>query len=298
MSGTAAGNTERVDFMDRQAKRILLINDLPGYGKVALAAMNPILSRLGHFIMLLPTAVISNTLDYGKFRIQDMTEYMRDTMAVWEELDFDPDCICTGFVLSKDQVELIGDYIRSRKPDKKRLVLVDPIMADGGKLYNGIGTDRVNAMRKLVSYADVMVPNITEASFLTGIRPGTESGTEAEIRELLQALHKISGKSAVITSAERADGSHLVCGYDHTKNVYFEVPYEYQPVKIAGTGDIFSAILTGALLDGQSLESGVKRAVFILNRMIVEYQGHLKGYKGILLEQYLELLDKEMDGQP
>ena len=152
-------------------KRIVLFNDLPGYGKVALAAMVPLFSRMGHFPYQVPTAVVSNTLDFGKFRIQDMTDYMRDTIKVWDELGFDPDCICTGFVLSEEQVELIGDYIRSRKPrmdeiqnvDNGRLVMVDPIMADGGKLYNGIGMERVAAMRKLVSYSDVMVPNMTEA---------------------------------------------------------------------------------------------------------------------------------------
>ena len=136
-------------------KRIVLFNDLPGYGKVALAAMVPLFSRMGHFPYQVPTAVVSNTLDFGKFRIQDMTDYMRDTIKVWDELGFDPDCICTGFVLSEEQVELIGDYIRSRKPridkiqnvNNGRLVMVDPIMADGGKLYNGIGMERVAAMR-------------------------------------------------------------------------------------------------------------------------------------------------------
>ena len=190
-------------------KRIVLFNDLPGYGKVALAAMVPLFSRMGHFPYQVPTAVVSNTLDFGKFRIQDMTDYMRDTIKVWDELGFDPDCICTGVVLSEEQVELIGDYIRSRKPrideiqnvDNGRLVMVDPIMADGGKLYNGIGMERVAAMRKLVSYSDVMVPNMTEAGFLTGICPGRERASAAELRELVVGLHKLSGKSVVITSA-------------------------------------------------------------------------------------------------
>lgn len=194
-------------------KRIVLFNDLPGYGKVALAAMVPLFSRMGHFPYQVPTAVVSNTLDFGKFRIQDMTDYMRDTIKVWDELGFDPDCICTGFVLSEEQVELIGDYIRSRKPridkiqnvNNGRLVMVDPIMADGGKLYNGIGMERVAAMRKLVSYSDVMVPNMTEAGFLTGICPGRERASASELRELVDGLHKLSGKSVVITSAQDSE---------------------------------------------------------------------------------------------
>ena len=282
-------------------KRIVLFNDLPGYGKVALAAMVPLFSRMGHFPYQVPTAVVSNTLDFGKFRIQDMTDYMRDTIKVWDELGFDPDCICTGFVLSEEQVELIGDYIRSRKPrmdeiqnvDNGRLVMVDPIMADGGKLYNGIGMERVAAMRKLVSYSDVMVPNMTEAGFLTGICPGRERASASELRELVDGLHKLSGKSVVITSAQDSEtDEHLVCGYDHKSGQYFRVPFTFLPVRVAGSGDIFSTIMTGKLLNGESLEAAVREAVRVLTTLIRENQSHLDEYKGILIERYWELLDE------
>lgn len=282
-------------------KRIVLFNDLPGYGKVALAAMVPLFSRMGHFPYQVPTAVVSNTLDFGKFRIQDMTDYMRDTIKVWDELGFDPDCICTGFVLSEEQVELIGDYIRSRKPrmdeiqnvDNGRLVMVDPIMADGGKLYNGIGMERVAAMRKLVSYSDVMVPNMTEAGFLTGICPGRERASAAELRELVDGLHKLSGKSVVITSAQDSEtDEHLVCGYDHKSGQYFRVPFIFFPVRVAGSGDIFSTVMTGKLLNGESLEAAVREAVRVLTALIRENQSHLDEYKGILVERYWKLLDE------
>ena len=282
-------------------KRIVLFNDLPGYGKVALAAMVPLFSRMGHFPYQVPTAVVSNTLDFGKFRIQDMTDYMRDTIKVWNEFGFDPDCICTGFVLSEEQVELIGDYIRSRKPrideiqnvDNGRLVMVDPIMADGGKLYNGIGMERVAAMRKLVSYSDVMVPNMTEAGFLTGICPGRERASAAELRELVDGLHKLSGKSVVITSAQDSEtDEHLVCGYDHKSGQYFRVPFIFLPVRVAGSGDIFSTVMTGKLLNGESLEAAVREAVRVLTALIRENQSHLDEYKGILIERYWELLDE------
>ena len=282
-------------------KRIVLFNDLPGYGKVALAAMVPLFSRMGHFPYQVPTAVVSNTLDFGKFRIQDMTDYMRETIKVWDELGFDPDCICTGFVLSEEQVELIGDYIRSRKPridkiqnvNNGRLVMVDPIMADGGKLYNGIGMERVAAMRKLVSYSDVMVPNMTEAGFLTGICPGRERASASELRELVDGLHKLSGKSVVITSAQDSEtDEHLVCGYDHKSGQYFRVPFTFLPVRVAGSGDIFSTVMTGKLLNGESLEAAVREAVRVLTTLIRENQSHLDEYKGILIERYWELLDE------
>lgn len=277
----------------KHPQRIVLINDFPGYGKVALAAMTPLLARKGHYIYQLPTAVISNTLDYGRFQLQDMTEYMRGTMGVWDELGFDPDCICTGFVTSEEQVELIGEYICSRDNSKPRLVMVDPIMADGGRLYNGIGPERVQAMKTLAGYSDVMVPNMTEASFLTGLRPGKEEGTRAQIRELVDGLKDISGRSVVITSAlVTGTGEHLVCGYDHETKGYFEVPYQYLPIRVPGSGDIFSAVMTGELLAGYSLEASVEKAVRVLYRLIIENEGHLQEHKGILIERYWEVLEE------
>ena len=279
-------------------KNILLINDLPGYGKVALAAMVPILSRMGHYPFQIPTAVVSNTLDYGKFRIQEMTDYMRDTFLVWKELGFQIDCVCTGFIVSEEQAEIIEEYLKEQK--NAPLVVVDPIMADGEKLYNGIGQNRVLAMKKLAAYADVMVPNITEASFLTGIRPGQEYGTQAELRELADGLRAISGKSVVITSAletkaeeengAQGENTYLVYGYDHIRQEYFRVPYDYLPVRVAGSGDIFSAMVIGELLAGNPLAKAVQKAVKALSGLILENQGHLKEYKGILVERYWEVL--------
>ena len=139
------------------------------------------------------------------------------------------------------------------------------------------------------------MPNITEASFLTGIRPGQETGTLDEVRELIDALHALSGKSVVITSVvDSESGAHLVYGYDHLRNEYFHVHYEYLPVRVAGTGDIFSAIVVGELLANHSLHDGVKKAVRALSKLIGENQGHLQGYKGIVVERYWEILEEDL----
>lgn len=279
-------------------KNVLLINDFPGYGKVALAAMTPILSRKGYNVFQLPTAVISNTLDYGRFRIQDMTDYMQDTFKVWEELQFVPDCICTGFVTTEYQADVIREYIRKRKgsDNSNCLVIVDPIMADGGKLYNGIGEERVKAMRKLAACADVMVPNMTEAFFLTGTWLDQEKANLTEVKELTDALRKISGKSVVITSAVmtafEGKENHFVYGYDHINQEYFQIFYEHLPIQIAGSGDIFSAIMTGELLAGEPLKAAVTKAVKILSALIIHNQKCPQQYKGIMIEKYWELFEQ------
>lgn len=91
-------------------KQILLINDIAGYGKVATAAMLPILSYFGHPVYNLPTALVSNTLDYGKFRILETTDYIKDVFPIWKELGFHYDSIATGFIASERQAKLISAY--------------------------------------------------------------------------------------------------------------------------------------------------------------------------------------------
>lgn len=279
---------------EREAKRVMLVNDMPGYGKVALAAMTPVLSRMGHYIYQLPTALVSNTLDFGKFVIRDMTEYMKETIVVWEQLGFEPDCICTGFLVSEEQAVFLRSMIEAKTNGRSCLIVVDPIMGDGGRLYNGVESDRVLVMKQLAAVSDVMVPNITEAAFLTGTLDASgkaaEEGTMAEIRCLIDGLRAISGKSVVITSVvETGTGRHLVCGYDHLAKDYFEVEYEYLPVRIAGSGDIFTAVLTGALLAGGHLQQGVKQAVGTLHELIIRSEGSWESYKGIPLERFFDL---------
>ena len=165
----------------KNSKNILIINDMPGYGKVALAAMLPILSNFGHSVYNLPTALVSNTLDYGKCTSLDTTEYMKRSIAVWKDLSFSFDCITTGFLASAEQVDIIREFIDSQRKEDL-LVMTAPIMADDGKLYNGVTEETVANMRRLIGVADVIVPNLTEATFLTGRYVGQESLTRRRPR--------------------------------------------------------------------------------------------------------------------
>lgn len=134
-----------IQRQEKEAERILLINDIAGYGKISLGAMIPIMSHMGFNIYNLPTAVVSNTLDYGLFEILDTTQYMKNTLKVWEKLGFEFDAICTGLILSEEQAKLISQYCRQQRKQGKH-IFVDPIMGDDGKLYNGVSDDTVSHM--------------------------------------------------------------------------------------------------------------------------------------------------------
>ncbi len=273
-----------------QNKNILIINDMPGYGKVALAAMLPILSNFGHSVYNLPTALVSNTLDYGKFHILDTTDYMVKAIQVWQELGFRFDCITTGFLASAAQVGIIRDFIASQRKEDL-LVMTDPIMGDDGRLYNGVSGETVENMRRLIGVADFIVPNLTEGEFLTGLYQGEEALDRDQARRVVDGLLSFGPRSVVVTSGvDKGTGRHVVWGYDHRAGEYFTIPYRFVPVHFPGTGDIFSAVLVGELLNGKPFQRAVKRAMDAVERLIFLEQDEAEKNKGIRIERFLDLL--------
>ena len=277
--------------MNKDSKNILIINDMPGYSKVAMAAMLPILSHMGHSVYNLPTALVSNTLDYGKFALLDTTDYMTQVIGVWKELGFQFDCITTGFLASAQQVGIIRDFIASQKKEGL-LVMTDPIMGDDGKLYNGVTQETVDNMRRLIGVADVIVPNLTEAQFLTGLYEGEQTLSQEQAREVVDGLRAFGPRSVIITSGQDAQtGKHTVWGYDHTAGEYFSIPYRLIRVHFPGTGDMFSAVLVGGLLQGKPLQTAVKRAMDVLEKLVFLEKDELDKNKGIRIEKFLNVLN-------
>jgi len=274
-------------------KKLLLINDLAGYGKVALSAMIPVLSHMKYEIFSLPTAIVSNTLDYGKFDILDTTEYMKNTLNVWKDLNFEFDAVSTGFIVSKEQTELITEFCKEKSAEGVT-IFTDPIMGDEGKLYNGISQETVALMRKLISVSDYTVPNYTEATYLAGYDYQEAGATEDELKQIIEKLRALGAKSIVITSA-KVKGSDCKCvfGYDDRANEYFKIDFEEIPVRFPGTGDIFSAVFMGKILDGCSLHDATERAMTSVKNMISRNAQNVDKYKGIPIETCLEEIDDE-----
>jgi pyridoxine kinase len=272
-------------------KQILLINDVVGYGKVGMGAMLPILSYLGIPTYSLPTALVSNTLNYGKFNIQDTTEYIKGTLPVWKELGFSFDAICTGLMFSEEQAKLVASYCEEQGKNGT-IVFVDPILGDGGQLYNGVTERQVELMREMVSVADLTFPNYTEACYLTGTRIKSGSISWEEAGDLLDKLRDMGSKSALITSC-KIDGHNSVAGYNHFNDNYFHLDYHEIPGLFHGTGDIFSAVLIGHLLNGEPLKGSTRQAMDTVFRMIDRYSDTDDKNRGIPVEKCLDLLSLE-----
>ena len=270
-------------------KQILLVNDIAGYGKVGMAAMLPILSYMGIPAFCLPTALVSNTLNYGEFTQMDTTSYMREVFPIWQHLGFHFDAICTGLMFSREQAELVGAYCREQA-EKGCTVFVDPVMGDGYELYNGIDQRQVELMRRMVGVAHLAKPNYTEACFLAGVPCQRGGITHDGARRLLDSLLLIGARSAIITSCI-IDGRNMVCGYDADSGEYFFHEYEEIPGQFHGTGDIFSAVLIGSLLGaGQELPTATRRAMDAVSQMIERNRDVTDHNCGIFIERCLDLL--------
>ena len=269
-------------------KKILLVHDMTGYGKVALAALMPVLSHMGHHLYSLPTAIVSNTLDYGAFEIHEMTDYMRRTLAVWKQLGFEFEAVSTGMIFSDEQAELVSGLCREAA-GKGCMVFVDPVMGDEGKLYNGVTEATVDHMREMVSVADYTMPNYTEAAYLA-CAPIKDDLTRQEADDLVDVLRRLGAKSVLITSA-KVEGVYCVVGYDHRAQERFLLPFEMVPVFFSGTGDIFNGVLTGRVLDGDPLPHAVQKAMDAVREMILRNKDNEDHYVGVPLETCLDVLE-------
>lgn len=267
-------------------KKICCVNDMPGVGKIALSAMSPILSINGIDVSYLPTALVSNTLDFGKFDILDTSDYMNKTVDIWNELGFKFDCISTGFMINPKQIEIVEKLINNHQDKKDLLVVVDPIMGDDGNLYNGIDESNVSIMRKLSSYADILIPNYTEACFLTDLYKCKNSITKEDAKYLIDKIKTLGCKSVVITSVV-VDNKHFVIGYDNKLNKYFNIEYDYIDVRFPGTGDIFSAVLINNVLNGKDLFDSTKHAMEIVKEIILNNIDKKEKFYGVDIERYI-----------
>lgn len=267
---------------------ILIINDICGHSKVATAAMLPILSYLGIPTCNLPTAIVSNNLEYGKFALLDTTEYIKQTFPVWKELGFSAGTIATGFIASEAQAEIVADYC-SEQALQGTNIFVDPIMGDEGKLYNGVTESTILSMRRMLSVAHLCVPNYTEACFLTDT-PYTENSVSLRDAYLLvDKLRQIGSRSVVITSM-LVDNHKAVVGFNTSTSEYFCLPYEEIPLRFPGTGDIFSSVLYGNLIKGISLEQSTQKAMDVVAQMIFLCKDQEDKFRGIPVEKYLYLI--------
>lgn len=231
-------------------KRIVTIQDISCFGKCSLTVALPIISAMGVETVILPTAVLStHTGGFKNFTLRDLSDDIPKITAHWKEENIDFDAIYTGYLASFEQIDQMKALIDAKS--EKTLAFVDPAMADNGKLYTGFTEEFARHMATLCQKADIIVPNLTEASFMLGI-PYVESGYDkAYIEDVLVKLTDLGAKCAVLTGVELGEGKIGFAMYDKKEFSYYEIPKI--DAKFHGTGDIFSSVTIGGIMRGKSV---------------------------------------------
>ena len=275
-----------------KVKKVAAIHDLSGMGRVSLTVVIPILSSMGFQVCPLPTAILSNHTQYPDFTFLDLTDEMPRIIAEWKRLEVEFDAIYTGYLGSPRQIQIVSDFIRDFRR-KDSLTVIDPVLGDNGKLYSNFNESMVVEMQHLVTHADVITPNLTELFYLLD-RPYKESNTDQELKEYLRCLSDKGPEVVIITSVPVWDEPHKtsVYAYNRTGNRYWKITWPYLPAHYPGTGDTFTSVITGALLQGDSLPIALDRATqFILQGIRATFGYEYDNREGILLEKVLHNLD-------
>lgn len=240
-------------------KRIITVQDISCVGRCSLTVALPIISAAGVETGVLPTAVLSTHTAFPKFTFCDLTDEIEKISDTFVQLNIDFDAIYTGYLGSFRQLSLVSDMIDRHRTDKCQVV-IDPAMADNGKLYKGFTPEFAKAMANLCSKADLVIPNLTEACFMLDI-PYTESYDEQFIRDVLKGLTNLGAKRAALTGISFDKTKLGAYSYDSTTDTYFSYFNDKMPVAYHGTGDIFASATLGAMMNDHSLESALAVAV-------------------------------------
>ena len=277
--------------MKNPVPRIAAIHDLSGFGRTSLTMVIPILSTMGVQVCPLPTAVLSTHSQIPDYHFVDLTGHMPAMIEHWKHLDLGFDAIYSGFLGSHRQVAIVTEFIEYfRRPEQ--LVVVDPVLGDDGSMYGPLSPDMVSEMRSLISHADVITPNMTEAALLLGAAYDSRADI-AKIKDWAVQLTAKGPEIVIITSVPEFEKGRKtsVVAYNSRHKRFWKVLCDYLPANYPGTGDAFASVVVGSLLQGDSLPIALDRAVQFISLGVRATFGHTYDTKqGILLERVLDNL--------
>lgn len=265
--------------------RVAAINDISGSGRCSLTAAMPILGAFGVQCCALPTAILTNHTGYDVYSFDDYTDKMKNFTDDWKAYGIDFKCIYTGFLGSDRQIDIAEDFFLNFK-DEKTKILVDPVMGDDGKIYSTYTDELCRKMKRLVRYADVVTPNVTEAAILSDIAYTGDSITTDEARKMAEVIRSLGADNVIITGIKR-NGNAI--NYVYGADGEHEYSSPMAPVYFSGTGDVFASIVCGFMATCRNLSDGVAFATeFIRKAASYSSDVGLTYLEGICFEKFLK----------
>ena len=260
-------------------KRLLTIQDISCVGQCSLTVALPVISACGVECAVLPSAVLStHTAGFSGYTFRDLTDDMPAIKDHWIKENIKFDAIYTGYLGSTKQIDYVADIFDSVGRDGC-LKVVDPAMADNGKLYPGFDNEFVDAMKGLCAKADYLVPNITEAAFLCDMEYKTDYD-RAYIDALIEKMIALGAKNVILTGISYEEGKTGVVVFENGEYAYYE--HDFLPNSCHGTGDIYASAFVGALVRGKSAYDAARIAadyVLCCIRATAEEENHWYGAK-------------------
>ena len=275
--------------MPDRPKRVAAIHDLSGFGRCSLSVILPTLSVMGVQVCPVPTTVFStHTGGLGSVEQRDLSDFTLPCLEHYRRLGLEFECVYSGFLSSQEQIDHCLKFFSTYQD---ALAVVDPVMGDHGRPYRTITPQMRSRLGELVRVADIITPNLTEACMLLKIPYFNEGLSRAQAKSLLVRLSELGPNYVVITGAPMASGSIANIGYDRQNNSFWYVECDYVPVAYPGTGDLFAAVVTGALLGGDSLPIAVSRATSFVQLAIKTTFSYSSDTRyGVMLEKELGVL--------
>lgn len=274
--------------------RILTMQDISCVGQCSMTVALPILTLCGMETCILPSAVLStHTGGFGKPAIHSLSDFIPEAALHWQQQQISFQAFYTGYLGSIPLIEQAMELARQIASTGGK-ILIDPAMADHGKLYSGFDADYVQAMKQLCAGADVLLPNLTEACLLTDT-PYPNSYDEAFVWEILEKLHTLGAKSVVLTGIGYRPGHTGVVISDMGQLDYYAHPM--LPRSFHGTGDIFASAFTGCYLAGHSMTRAAAMAADFAYECIRVTQDDPTHWYGTKLQCALPFLAKQLYGR-
>lgn len=276
-------------------KRVASIQDISCLGRCSLTVALPVLAVMGVECAVIPTAVLSTHTIFPDFTCRDLTGELLPIARHWKSQKVRLDAIGSGYLASPEQAETVCrvfDLLRG----EDTLIVVDPAMADHGRLYKPFAPDFPRHMKKVCARADVLLPNLTEACLLTDT-PYREEPDEPFVRELLKKLSALAPR-VVLTGVSFTPEKLGAMSYDRNTGRYFSYFNERIPASFHGTGDIFTATVLGGMMQGRALEKAVALAVdFVLECIRCTRADPEASWYGVEFEKALPWLAEQTAGR-
>lgn len=271
-------------------KRVLCMHDLACVGRTGLAVATPIISAMGLQACSLPTELLStHTYGFGKPEQLRSTTLMNGALAHFAREDIDFDAVYTGYFSSTEQAEAVGRALANRP---KAIKVVDPVMADNGKLYSYVTPKILAQIQGLCHHADIITPNKTESAVLLSEMPDDGPLKLDDVIYRLHALQRRFFCMAVITGIDLEDGRFVNACIDREGR---ETIRAYKPVEgyYPGAGDVFASIITGEMVRGKTLPDAMRTAAdFVASALILTNREENKF--GLCIEPLLPSLYEEI----